>query len=106
VDEVTRIDIPELLVLGDDVARIGARFGAAVAGIQSWEHTAAGAVAGAVTCDPQLGLSADDWRATLAQLATSIQVFGRSLNRAAADFWTADTEAEKRVHRSGGAGPR
>jgi hypothetical protein len=106
VDEVTRIEIPQLLVLGDDVTGIGARFARAVAAIEAWEHSAAGAVAGSVTCDSQLALTADDWRSTLTRLAASIEDFGRSLNKTASDFWTADLHAEKRVHRSGGAAHR
>jgi hypothetical protein len=106
VDEGTRIEIPELLVLGQNVTDIGARFAAAVAEIGAWEHSAPGAVAGSVTCDTQLGVSAGNWRSTLTLLAASIQDFGRGLHQTASDFWTADLEAQKRVHRSGGAAPR
>ena len=106
MDEGTRIEIPELLVLGRNVTDVGARLAEAVAGIGAWEHSAAGAVAGSVTCDTQLGVSAADWRSTLTRLAGSIQEFGRDLQQTASDFRTADVEAEKRVHRSGGTAPR
>jgi hypothetical protein len=104
-DDVTRIEIPELLALGADVTGIGARFAEAVAGIDGWEQSARGAVAGSAGC-AQLGDSARDWRSTLTLLATSIQEFGRSLGTTAAEFRTADVEAGRRVHRSGGAVPR
>ena len=106
MDDVTRIEIPELMALGDHVTEIGARFGRAIDEIKTWRDVGAGAVDGSVTCRPQLELAADNWRSTLLLLANSIEDNGRSLHQAAADYWTADLGAEQRVRRAGGVEPR
>jgi hypothetical protein len=103
VDEVTSIEIPQLMALGDDVAEIGTRFRRAVAQIEGWRGAATGAVEGSFTCQVQLALTAGNWRSTLQLLAHSIEDHGRSLHQAAADYRTADEAAGNRIKQSGGA---
>jgi hypothetical protein len=101
VDEITSIEIPQLMALGDDVAEIGTRLARAASDIEGWRDSGAGAVEGSVTCEIQLGLLAGNWRSTLGLLARSIQDHGRSLHQAAADYRSADEAAARRIGQAG-----
>jgi hypothetical protein len=56
-------------------------------------------------CFPAMSNAATAWQTTLATLAGQIEDFGRGLHQAAADYWSADLDAEQRVRASGHPGP-
>ena len=97
MDEVTSIEIPQLMALGDDVAEIGGRLVRVAAGIEGWRDTGSRAVEGSIACEVQLGLLADHWRSSLGMLARAIQDHGRGLHQAAADYRSTDTMAGERI---------
>jgi hypothetical protein len=103
VGDGTSIEIPPLMALGDDVSEVGTRLARVASDIERWRGTASGAVEGSVTCTVQLGLMADHWHSSLGLLARSIQDYGRSLHRAAADYRTADQAAGKMIGQAGAA---
>ena len=104
VDEVTRVDVPELIQIGDAAAEVGTRLARAAGEIQGWAFAAREAVPGASMCFPAMSNAAVGWQATLASLAGQIEEFGRDLHQAADDYRRADVDAGQRVRASGHPG--
>jgi len=105
VDEVTSIDVPELIRIGDASAEVGTRLAETARSIEGWAFAAREAVPGASMCFPAMSNAATSWQTTLATLAGQIEEFGRGLHQAAADYRSADLAAEQRVRASGHPGP-
>jgi hypothetical protein len=105
VDEVTRIDVPELIRIGDAATEVGTSLAEAAGEIEGWAFAAREAAPGASMCFPAMSNAATGWQATLASLAGQIQDFGRGLHRSADDYRRADAGAAQRVRASGHPGP-
>jgi len=105
VDEVTSIDVPELMRIGDAATEVGARLAGAAGQIEDWAFAARDAVPGASACLPAMSNAATAWQSTLAALAGQIEEFGRGLHRTADDYQRADAAAARRVRASGHPGP-
>ena len=105
MDEVTSIDVPELIQIGDAAAEVGTGLARVTGEIPGWAFAARDAVPGASMCFPAMSNAANAWQTTLTTLADQIQEFGRGLHQAAADYRRADVAAAQRVQASGHPGP-
>ena len=105
MDEVTSIDVPELIRIGDAAVEVGFRLAGEAEQVRNWAFAARDAVPGTSTCFPAMSNAATTWQTTLAALAGQIQDFGRGLHQAADDYERADVEAARRVRASGHPGP-
>lgn len=105
MDEVTSIDVPDLIRIGDAAAEVGSRLAGEAEQIRGWAFAARDAVPGASTSSSAMSNAATAWQTTLAALAGQIEEFGRGLHQAADDYRRADVEAARRVRASGHPGP-
>ncbi|MGX6601179.1 hypothetical protein ACWKSP_03435 [Micromonosporaceae bacterium Da 78-11] len=101
MDQVTQIDVPELIRIGDAVRDVSVRLDRTTDEMRGWEYAAPHAVEGAIMCGTGLAHAVRGWEATLGSLAREVRAFGDGLRQSASDYREADAFAAERLRASG-----
>jgi hypothetical protein len=101
VGEVTSIDVSEVYRIADATQDVAGRLDRLVAGIETWEYAAQGAIGDAVTCETGAADAARHWETTLKRLGAEVRGFAGEMRRAATDYRETDAAAYRLVRDAG-----
>lgn len=100
MDEETRIDVPQVLLIAQNAADVGTRIEQQAKDLRGWGAETASAVVGAQVC-AALPDIATAYSHLLTSMGLQVETYGTEMHRAASDYWSADIEAQRSIGSAG-----